>query len=246
MTAARDRKKKAKNPSLTSRPMRLWFDGVTNQEVRIEIIPLIDVIFCILTFFILAAVGFSRQQAISLDLPRASSGAPQMQEMLIISLDYAGQVYVEQQPVRDAQLYEAVESYFLDRPEGLMVLYASKDVTYDRVIQVLDILRQVGGDRVALATLPESPNQPSPELPNTPDFGTGFPDSVPPIPGNEDPLDSFGAPPIPESPGLPTQPEAQPEVPTSPDAASPSPDASEAPEAPEAESLSLPDAPTEN
>ncbi|MEC4805627.1 MAG: biopolymer transporter ExbD [Jaaginema sp. PMC 1079.18] len=238
MTAARDRQKQATNSSSTSRPLRLWFDGTSNQEVRIEIIPLIDVIFCILTFFILAAVGFSRQQAISLDLPKASSGAPQMQEMLIISLDYAGQVYVEQQPVRDAQLYAAVESYFLNRPDGLMVLYASKDVTYDRVIQVLDILREVGGDRVALATLPESPNQPPTDLPNTPDFGTGFPDAVPGLPG-DDSLDSFDAPPVPESPVTPDSSASptEPDTPASPVTPAPAPEA-------ETEAPSLPDAPT--
>jgi biopolymer transport protein ExbD len=232
MTATSNRKKKvsAADSPPTSRPLRLWFDGASAQEVRIEIIPLIDVIFCILTFFILAAVGFSRQQAISLDLPKASTGAPQMQEMLIVSLDYAGQVYVEQQPVPDGQLYQAVESYFLNRPDGLMVLYASKDVTYDRVIQVLDILREVGGDRVALATLPESPNQPTTPLPNA-DFGTGFPDTVPPVPGN-DSLDSFGAPPIPESPVNPPADSAQPDAPVTPDV-------------PEAEPPSLPGAPTE-
>jgi biopolymer transport protein ExbD len=44
-------------------------------------------------------------------------------------------------------------------PEGLIVLYASRDARYEDVIQVLDMLRLVGGDRVALATLPgESPD----------------------------------------------------------------------------------------
>lgn len=42
------------------------------EEVQIQIIPLIDVVFCILTFFLLAALQFTRQQAISVDLPKAS------------------------------------------------------------------------------------------------------------------------------------------------------------------------------
>ncbi|MEM6592606.1 MAG: biopolymer transporter ExbD, partial [Cyanobacteria bacterium P01_C01_bin.73] len=47
-----------------------------SSDLRIEILPLIDVIFCILIFFVLAAVGLTRQQAINLDLPAASTGAP--------------------------------------------------------------------------------------------------------------------------------------------------------------------------
>ncbi|NEO27055.1 MAG: biopolymer transporter ExbD, partial [Kamptonema sp. SIO4C4] len=170
----------------------------------IEIIPLIDVIFCILTFFILAAVGFSRQQAISLDLPKASTGALQMREMLIVSLDGFGQVYVEQQPVNSQnQLYQAVENYFVTRPDGLMVLYASKEARYNEVIQVLDILKEVGGDRVALATLPE---------------GTEAPDT-PPSPENLIPGDQFPTTPgfpqeDPFNPGFdPTLPESEPTTP---------------------------------
>jgi biopolymer transport protein ExbD len=78
-----------------ARPLKLWHDRSDDIDARIELIPLIDVIFCILTFFILASVEFSRQQAISLNLPKASSGTPQMREMLVVSLDDFGQVYVE-------------------------------------------------------------------------------------------------------------------------------------------------------
>jgi biopolymer transport protein ExbD len=141
--------------SMPLRPLKLWQDrSTTNQEVRIEIIPMIDVIFCILTFFILAAVGLSRQQAISLNLPKASTGTPQMREMLVVSLDDLGQVYVEQQLVTKNQLFQALRNYHQFNPSGLMVLHAARNSSYNEVVQVLDMLREVGGDRVALATLP--------------------------------------------------------------------------------------------
>ena len=143
--------RKSRTP-LPVRPLKLWLDDSSQEEVRIEIIPLIDVIFCILTFFILAAVGFSRQQAISLDLPKASTGAPQMREMLIVSLDDLGQVYVEQQAVTKNQLYQAIRNYHQLNPGGLMVLNAARNTSYNEVVEVLDMLREVGGDRVALAT----------------------------------------------------------------------------------------------
>ncbi|MEM1366757.1 MAG: biopolymer transporter ExbD [Cyanobacteria bacterium P01_H01_bin.15] len=147
-------RKKRALPQATSRPLRLWQDSA-DQEVRIEIVPLIDVIFCILTFFILAAVGLSRQQAIGLDLPKAASGKPQMQEMLVVSLDNLGQVYVEKQLVTRNQLQQSIRSYQALNPQGIMALYASRDASYNEVVEILDLLRQVGGERVALATLPE-------------------------------------------------------------------------------------------
>ena len=63
------------------------------EDVRIEILPLIDVIFCILTFFILAAVTLTRQQAIEVDLPEASTSAPQTKSNVVIALSPSGQLY---------------------------------------------------------------------------------------------------------------------------------------------------------
>ncbi|MEA5509654.1 biopolymer transporter ExbD [Crocosphaera sp. UHCC 0190] len=161
-----------------ARPLKLWQNSSQEQEVRIEILPMIDVIFCILTFFILGAVGLSRQQAISLDLPKAGSGTPQMREMMVVSLDDFGQVYVEKQLVTRNQLFDAIKSYHQFNPEGLMVLHASRNASYNEVIQVLDMLREVGGERVALATLPgeseKTPNLSDPSLSPLPS-GTGLP-----------------------------------------------------------------------
>jgi biopolymer transport protein ExbD len=170
-----------------TRPLKLWNDQAPQSEdVRIELVPLIDVIFCILTFFILGAVGLSRQQAIGLDLPKASTGVPQMREMLVVTLDDLSQLYVEKQPVTRNQLLDSVKNYHQYNPNGLMVLNASRNVSYNDVVQVLDLLRQVGGDRVALATLPGSTpsvNGQNPFDPNSPNFGTpnspGIPNGLP-------------------------------------------------------------------
>lgn len=173
-------------------------------DIRIEIVPLIDVIFCILTFFILAAVGLTRQQAINLDLPKASTGAPQMREMLVVSIDPVGQTYVEKQPLSRGQLYQALLTYNKAKPNGLIVLNASQQVSYNEVIQVLDLLRSVGGDRVALATQPaNSPNlSPSLQSPGT----LPLPQTNPTIPGSENllPVPQGSAPNlIPTIPGTP-------------------------------------------
>ncbi|MEO1340571.1 MAG: biopolymer transporter ExbD [Cyanobacteria bacterium J06635_13] len=84
--------------------MKLWEDDSQSSGANIEILPLIDVIFCILTFFILAAVNFSRQQAISLDLPQAKTGAPQLQNILIVTIDDIGQLYVDKNLVSRSDL----------------------------------------------------------------------------------------------------------------------------------------------
>jgi biopolymer transport protein ExbD len=183
-----------------------------SEETRIELVPLIDVIFCILTFFLLAALQLTRQQAINVDLPKARTGESQMREMMIVSIDNFGQTYVDQLPVNDNQLERILRTYRTKDPNGLMVLYAPKEARYARVVEVLDRLREVGGDRVALATLPAS--TPSPvatpslqfnpgNLPPTNNPANSFPRQIPTpslqfnpgnLPPTNNPANSFSSP----------------------------------------------------
>jgi biopolymer transport protein ExbD len=186
--------------------MKLNYEN-PEEEVRIELIPLIDVIFCILTFFILAAVTLTRQTAINVDLPRASTGATQLRELLIVSVDPIGQTYIEKQPVSRDQLYNALLNFRQTSSDGLIVLYASRAASYNDVVQVLDLLRSVGGSRVALATLPGSGNDNQFQLPElVPDPGaegetgpTGLPNSTQPLDPNSFQLPELNSP-APSSP----------------------------------------------
>lgn len=186
------------------------------EEVQIQIIPLIDVIFCILTFFLLAALQFTRQQAINVDLPKAStSTTPQSQQRLIVTIDPVGQIYVEQQAINLDQLPGTLQAYFQANPNALMVLNASRTSSYDDVVQVLDTMRQVGGDRVALATLPPASSQnpssaiPINPIPTTSPLTGNTPLPVPPsVPQVVSP-----SPTIPVFPSAPSSPQPSPSSP---------------------------------
>ncbi len=152
-----------------------------SDEGRIELLPLIDVVFCILTFFILAALQLTRQQAITVDLPKASTGETQMQKMLIVGIDDQGRTYINQQVLSSSQLDKQLKRFQRWNPSGLMVLYAPKDAKYNDVVQVLDQMRAVGGNRVALATLPSSAETPEESNPDgaTPDSNLLLPAPTP-------------------------------------------------------------------
>jgi biopolymer transport protein ExbD len=194
---------KPKHKHTPVQPFKLRIDNQNvTQEVSINLIPLIDVIFCILTFFILASVAFSRQQAINLDLPKATTATPQMREMLVVSLDEFGEVYVEKERLitRD-DLNKELRKYLVLNPNGVIVLNAARNVSYNKVIELLDSLREVGGDRVALATLPGESNKP---MVLNSDFDT--PTNTNPLPINPElPLDNNQ--PNPAIVPLPTTPE---------------------------------------
>jgi biopolymer transport protein ExbD len=193
--------------------MKINLDTVAD-DAQIQIIPMIDVIFCILTFFILAALQMTRQQGMNIDLPQAKTGAVQMRQMLVVSIDQTGQTFIDQNVVDRAQLYTLLKQYHEKNPDGLLVLNASQNAFYNDVIQVLDVLRDVGGNKVALATIPSPTISPTPGLPNgqfgvpgttTPNlFPSGGLPGLPAVPGQTNPqLPSTNNP---FSPPGPTQP----------------------------------------
>ncbi|MDV3352133.1 biopolymer transporter ExbD [Leptolyngbyaceae cyanobacterium CCMR0082] len=191
--------------------MKLDLDDQQNGIV-IELLPLVDVVFCILTFFILAAVG-SRQQAISLDLPNANTGSALPpaalttgRDRLYVSVDPIGRIYLDQDPILEQNLLGLVGDFYTGNPEGIVVLYAAKDSRYDDVVRVLDILRTVGGNRVALATLPPGTQSSQDTLPgelpaDIQDLINGSDSSLPGRELPSDPLNPSTTTPIPTTPG---------------------------------------------
>jgi biopolymer transport protein ExbD len=137
--------------------MKLNFETPADNA-RIEILPLMDVIFCILTFFILGAVGLTRQQALTQNLPQASTGDSYMSQMLPVSIDASGQIYLsrETQPISFQDLAARLARHQQTNPNEPIVLYANPSVEYDRVMQVLDLIREIGGERATLGITPSS------------------------------------------------------------------------------------------
>ena len=95
------------------------------SDVQIEILPMIDVIFCILTFFILAAVGLTRQQVIDLTLPSVNNSVPvsgDSRDRLYVSVDSVGQVYIDANAVPLSLLKDVLLQHQQIAPNGTIVL----------------------------------------------------------------------------------------------------------------------------
>ncbi|MBD2383943.1 biopolymer transporter ExbD [Cylindrospermum sp. FACHB-282] len=186
------------------------------EEVQIQIIPLIDVVFCILTFFLLAALQFTRQQAINVDLPKANTGTASAansqsgSNILPVTIDAVGQTYIEKEAVKREDLAARLKQYVQANPDGVLVLNASRTATYNDVIQTLDLLRQVGGNRVSLGIIPGSSQAPTNSTNQSTDPSLPISPNTAPVPGTN-PQDN----PNPFNPYLPSAPNQVP-FPTAP------------------------------
>jgi biopolymer transport protein ExbD len=167
--------------------MKIKLNSSSDSAPRVEVVPLIDVIFCILTVFLLSGLQVARQQAINVDIPNAKTAESQTRQMLIISLDAEGRIFSEQQQLPQLEsLFRSAQAYRAANPNGSIVLYASKQVRYERVMEILDLLRQAAGENVALATAnPAEAASPAPTVSTfspTPSASAAVPSSAAPTP----------------------------------------------------------------
>ncbi|NJN23804.1 MAG: biopolymer transporter ExbD [Acaryochloridaceae cyanobacterium RL_2_7] len=127
-------------------------------EVSIEIIPLVDVVFCVLTFFILAAVGLTRIQGIGIDLPQTESSSSKFGDKLALQVNSVGEIFIKNQPVSQELLIQELSDFRRVNPAGLVVIDADRQASYEKVIQLLDLLQSLKIDKVALGSV-EAPSK---------------------------------------------------------------------------------------
>jgi biopolymer transport protein ExbD len=119
---------------------------------QINIVPMIDVIFAILTFFIMSTLFLTRSQGLPVNLPQAGTAESQSQEEFVITIDAAGNLALN----RQAQSLEAIEAQVRANAatgnQPLVVINADTDVSHGQVVQVMDRMRAIEGVRLAIAT----------------------------------------------------------------------------------------------
>lgn len=124
------------------------------QLPQVNLVPMMDVLMTVLTFFIIISMTLTGQQVMNVSLPSAAEGITEGSgdvDPFIVGLDPQNQILLESQPVSDRQLIEQVQAYLSANPEGVVLLKADRSLVYEDVAGLLEMLRDVGGDRVSLA-----------------------------------------------------------------------------------------------
>ena len=135
-------------------PLKSRFRASTSQMPEINLVPMMDVLMTILTFFIIISMTMTaQQQSVNINLPSTNAGANTVKtpDPLVVGLTNQGTLEVANNPVTDAQLSQQMQAYLQKNPNGAVVLQADKKLPYEQVVQVLGKMRDVGGDRVSLA-----------------------------------------------------------------------------------------------
>lgn len=124
---------------------------------EVNLVPMMDVLMTVLTFFIIISMTLTGRQLIGIDIPDDVSGADELEaeeetaEALIIGLDSDGEILFDDQKIEFRQLTQRIRTYFSENPDGKLVIKADRELPYSEVANFLTDLRDIGGNRVSLA-----------------------------------------------------------------------------------------------
>jgi len=120
---------------------------------QINIVPMIDVVFAILTFLIVSSLSLSKSQGLPVNLPKASTSQVQDSPAKItVTLDAQGKFMVDKKLVNLDQIESTVRQVMGSNPSALIVLNADKSVNHGNVVEVMDRLRRIKGAKLGIAT----------------------------------------------------------------------------------------------
>ena len=120
---------------------------------QINIVPLIDVTFAILTFFIVSSLSLSKSEGLPVNLPKASTSQVQDSPAKVaVTIDAQGKLMVDKNLVNLDQIESRVRQVIGSNPNSLIVLNADKSVNHGNVVEVMDILRRIKGAKLGIAT----------------------------------------------------------------------------------------------
>ena len=122
------------------------------KEPTIMIIPMIDIVFFLLVFFMVGTLYMNTEQQIPLNLPSTSTSTAKSIEPIIITLTTSHKLYIDNREVSADNLSQEVQDIVRTTPRKAFVIRASKDVYYNEVIALLDMLKVNGAKYISVAT----------------------------------------------------------------------------------------------
>lgn len=125
------------------------------MELHIDVINMVDVFLSLLIFFMLSTT-FIVSPGIKVNLPRSSVDVISREEKDVrIWIPMDGSLFLNKDPVSEGVLKERLDGIFKENSQALVIIQADEAVTHGRVVEVMDLVRNSGLSRVAIATQPK-------------------------------------------------------------------------------------------
>ena len=123
---------------------------ILEDTVQIDMTPLIDMVFILLIFFIVAT-SFVRESGVEVNRPNALSATTREKVSMIIGITSAGRIFIEGQEIDIQNIMGRMNSFLAEVPVGSVVIAADKNCPTGITIKVLDYCRLAGITNLSVA-----------------------------------------------------------------------------------------------
>lgn len=130
----------------------MFFPEEPEDEFELNIVPMIDVIFAILTFFIISSLYLTRSEALPVNLPQAASAEAQERTRITVTIEASGDIALNREAIALEDLQSGVRDLMGATQESVIVINADEAVNHGQVIAVMDELRVIEGATLGIAT----------------------------------------------------------------------------------------------
>jgi biopolymer transport protein ExbD len=125
----------------------------SRKRVRIEIIPLIDVIFFLLATFMMVSLSMVKNNGIKVNLPVAATSAPQERnDRTTISVTKDGDLFFNKEELQLSELPARLQQLKAEQADPKVFINGDEKAFFGSAVEVLDDLRKVGITKVAIDT----------------------------------------------------------------------------------------------
>jgi biopolymer transport protein ExbD len=129
------------------------------KKARIEIVPLIDCMFLLLVFFVYSMMTLTQPRGIPVNLPPADGAPAETKEYLVLSVTEKGDIYLDKEQVQLDGLSTRVAAARSMNPALRVLVNGDRQARHGVVVQVLDVLRKLNVEHVAIQTGPLEENE---------------------------------------------------------------------------------------
>ena len=131
-------------------PVKLGSKLPENHEARIEIIPLIDIMFFLLAAFMLVSLSMVTLKSVKVNLPTATTAtADTKKDFINLSINRSGVIFFDQQPVGPNELVQRLSVMQHTNASLRVFISGDQDARHGDVMAVLDLVRARGIEKVA-------------------------------------------------------------------------------------------------
>ena len=125
---------------------------------KMETSAFADIIFLLLIFFLLSS-SFILPTEIPVNPPKSESAVTAQDKPIVVSITPGGEVYVGDENVPMTELRAALTAKLEGAPAKAVVIRGDEDVNLGRVVEVMDVARNAGAEKLALATEQKAPSK---------------------------------------------------------------------------------------